>query len=200
MKVSRSILLAFTISTIFSAASFAQTVTPPPDLVRVMVQAKNVYIVTGHVRYYKTKAIVKRELVDSTPFEEPSHKEIEKWGRFTIVPDFKKADLYIRVYEKGTSNVVPVNSGGVTGSVNVGTSYIILDVIQPSTKKILWADSKNVARSWSTNTAVGGLMKHLREYLEAQEKTMPSPSVVQTNASPDHPPQVVEQPNVEPPQ
>jgi hypothetical protein len=199
MKASRSILLTLAILLMFFRASFAQNAALSPDLVRVMVQAKNIYVVTGHVRFYKTKAIVKRELVDSTPFEEPTHKELEKWGRFTIVPDFKKADLYIRVYENGAPNAVPVNSTGVT-SGDVGTSYIILDVVQPSSKKILWSVSKNVARSWSTNTAVEGLMKHLREYLEAQEKLVPSPSVIPTSGSPDRP-QVVEKPQaVEQPQ
>lgn len=87
--------------------------------------------------------------MDSQPFEEPCRKEIEKWGRFTIVPDFKNADLYIRVYEKGESKVVPIISPGVTGSVDAGTSYIILDVVQPSSKKILWSASKNVGRTWN---------------------------------------------------
>ena len=40
--------------------------------------------------------------------------------------------------------------------------------------------------------AVAGLMKHLREYLEAQEKSAPSPSVVPTAGSSDRPP-VMEQ-------
>src|SRR5215469_5477686 len=99
---------------------------------------------------------------------------------------------YIRVYEKGNSNVVPVNSPGVTGSVDVGNSYIILDVMQPSSKKILWSVSKNVAYTWNNNTAIAGLMKHLREYLEAQEKAIPSPNVVPTSGSAN--PKVVEQP------
>lgn len=197
MKPMRSLFLSSSILALLCGATFAQNATLPPDLVRVMVQAKNVYVVTGHVRYYKTKALIKQELVDSTPFEEPTHKELEKWGRFTIVPDFKKADLYIRVYERGESNVVPVSGPGVTGSVDVGTSYVILDVVQPSSKKILWFDSKNIARSWSTNTAVAGLMKRLREYLESQEKqvqdkSVSSPNVVPTSGPSN--PKVVEQP------
>lgn len=192
MKPMRSLFLACTILTIVCTSTFAQNATLPPDLVRVMVQAKNVYVVTGHVRYYKTKAIVKRELVDSTPFEEPCRKELEKWGRFTIVPDFKKADLYIRVYEKAGASVAPVTSAGTTSSGDAGNSYIILDVVQPSSKKILWSVSKNVARTWNNNTAVAGLMKHLREYLEAQEKSVPSPNVVPTSGPSN--PKVVEQP------
>ena len=198
MKSVRSVLLLCAVLTVICCVTFAQNATLPPDLVRVMVQAKNVYVVTGHVRYYKTKAFVKRELVDSTPFEEPCRKEIEKWGRFTIVPDFKNADLYIRVYEKAGASVAPVTSSGTTSSGDAGNSYIILDVVQPSSKKILWSVSKNVARTWSNNTAVAGLMNHLREYLEAQEKeaqekSVQSPNVVPTSGSANRP-QVVEQP------
>lgn len=193
MKPLRSLFPAGAILAFLCSATFAQDATLSPNLVRVMVQAKNVYVVTGHVRYYKTKAIVKRELVEVTPFEEPTHKELEKWGRFTIVPDFKKADLYIRVYEKAGAAAAPVTTSGATSSGDAGNSYIILDVVQPSSKKILWSTSKNVARTWNNNTAVAGLMKHLREYLEAQEKTVKGPSVIPTSDSSNRP-QVVEQP------
>jgi hypothetical protein len=54
-----------------------------------LLQAKTVYILSGHVHYYKTKALFKKELVDETPFEEPCRKELEKWGRFTLVPDIR---------------------------------------------------------------------------------------------------------------
>jgi hypothetical protein len=135
------------------------------------VQAKKVYLVTGHVRYYKSKAFVKTELVDSTPFEEPCRKELEKWGRFTLVSNAKDADLIVRAYMTGNSQVVPVVSAQVNGSVDVGQRFIVLDVVQPSSKKILWIASKNSGLSWSTNTAVGGLVKKLREYIEEQEKS-----------------------------
>ncbi len=46
----------------------------------------HVYI-SGHVHYYKTKGLFKKEIVDETPFEDPCRKELEKWGRFTLVPD-----------------------------------------------------------------------------------------------------------------
>lgn len=71
----------------------------------------------------------------------------------------------------GDTRSVPVMTPGVTGSVNVGQTFIVLDVLQPSSKKVLWSASKNSARSWSTNTAVAGLVKELREYLEQQEKS-----------------------------
>jgi hypothetical protein len=65
---------------------------------------------------------------------------------------------------------------GVTGSVNVGQSFFILDVWQPSWKKVIWAASKNVGTSWSTNTGMANLVKKLREYVEAQEKATPGPN------------------------
>jgi len=168
MKSSR-LWLAWMILAVCSATS-AQDATPQPNVIRALLQAKNVYIISGHVRYYKTKGFLKKELVDETPFEEPCRKQLEKWGRFTLVPDVKNADIVIRVYEKGDSRLVPVISPGVTGSVNVGQSFFILDVWQPSSKKVIWAASKNVGTSWSTNTGVANLVKRLREYMEEQEK------------------------------
>ena len=90
-----------------------------------------------------------------------------------LVPDIKGADLVIRAYEKGQSNYVPVMSPGVTGSVNVGQSFFILDVWQPSSKKVIWSASKNVGTSWSTRTGMANLVKKLRESIEEQEKSAP---------------------------
>jgi hypothetical protein len=87
------------------------------------------------------------------------------------VPDIKSADLVIRAYEKGETNYVPVMSPGVTGSVNVGQSFFILDVWQPSTRKVIWSASKNVGTSWSTQTGIANLVKKLRQYMEDQEKS-----------------------------
>ena len=89
------------------------------------------------------------------------------------MPDIKGADLVIRAYEKGETNYVPVMSPGVTGSVNVGQSLFILDVWQPSSRKVIWSTSKNVGTSWSTHTGIATLVKRLREYLEEQEKSTP---------------------------
>jgi hypothetical protein len=151
------------------SAAFAQDATP--EVTRALLQAKKVYVLSGHVRYYKTKGLFKKELVDETPFEEPCRKELEKWGRFTLVPDIKSADLVIRAYEKGETNYVPVVSPHVTGSVNVGQSYFILDVWQPSSKKVIWSASKNVGTSWSTHTGIANLVKRLRDDVEEQEKS-----------------------------
>ena len=155
------------------SVTLGQDAPPQPEATRALLQAKTVYIISGHVRYYKTKGFLKKELVDETPFEEPCRKELEKWGRFTLVPDIKGADLVIRAYEKGETNYVPVISPGVTGSVNVGQSFFILDVWQPSSRKVIWSASKNVGTSWSTYTGIANLVKRLREYTEEQEKSAP---------------------------
>jgi hypothetical protein len=163
---------------LFSFASAQQPVLPtaPPvaEPLRALLQAKTVYLISGHVKYPKTKAFIKVEWVDSTPFEEPLQKEIEKWGRFTSVPDAKNADLVIRAYMTGSTQSMQTITPGVTGSVTVGSTFIVLDVVQPSTRKILWSASKNSGRSWSTNTAVSGLVKDFRKFLEQQEATAPA--------------------------
>src|SRR5882762_11809457 len=89
MKALRSVLLAWTILAVLCSLTFAQNAAPPPDVTRALLQAKTVYIISGHVRHYKNKGLFKKELVDETPFEEPCRKELEKWGRFTLVPDAK---------------------------------------------------------------------------------------------------------------
>jgi hypothetical protein len=171
MKALRSFWLVWIILTVVHSAASGQDAPLPPDVTRALLQAKTVYIISGHVHHLKTKGLFKKELVDETPFEEPCRKELEKWGRFTLVSDIKSANLVIRAYEKGQSNYVPVMSPGVTGSVNVGQSFFILDVWQPSSKKVIWSASKNAGTSWSTNTAIESLMKKLREYMEEQEKS-----------------------------
>ena len=173
MKASRLLWLVWMMLTVVCGAALAQEAPPQPDATRALLQAKTVYIVSGHVRYYKPKGFLKKELVDKTPFEEPCRKELEKWGRFTVVPDIKGADLVIRAYEKGESHYVPVMSPGVTGGVNVGQSFFILDVWQPSSKKVIWSASKNVGTSWSTHTGIANLVKRLREDIEEQDKSAP---------------------------
>ncbi len=173
MKASRLLWLVWMILTVVRGVTLGQDAPPQPEVTRALLQAKTVYIISGHVRYYKTKGFLKKELVDATPFEEPCRKELEKWGRFTLVPDIKGADLVIRAYEKGETNYVPVISPGVTGSVNVGQSFFILDVWQPSSRKVIWSASKNVGTSWSTHTGIANLVKRLREYMEEQEKSAP---------------------------
>jgi hypothetical protein len=161
MKVLRSVLLASALLAVACGVMFAQNSTAP-DLTHALVQAKTIYLVSGHVKYFKTKGF-KTHLVEDSPFEEPSHKELEKWGRFQVVQDARTADLVVRVYETGTMHPVPV------GGVNAGTGVIILDVVHLASKKILWYSAKNAGLSWSTNTAVAGLFKNLREYVEGQE-------------------------------
>lgn len=162
MKALRSVLLASALLTMAGGVMFAQNSTVPPDLARSLVQAKTVYLISGHVKYFKTKGF-KTRLVEDSPFEEPSQKELEKWGRFQMVQDPKNADLLVRVYETGTLHPIPV------GGVNTGTGVIILDVVHPVSSKILWYSCKNLGLSWSLNTAVAALFKNLREYVEGQE-------------------------------
>jgi hypothetical protein len=173
MKASRLLWLVWMILTVVGSVAFGQDAPPQPEVTRVLLQAKTVHIISGHVRSYKNKGLFKKEPVDETPFEEPCRKELEKWGRFTLVPDVNGADLVIRAYEKGQTNYVPVMSPGVTGSVNVGQSFFILDVWQPSSRKVIWSASKNVGTSWSNNTGIANLVKRLREYMEEQEKLAP---------------------------
>jgi hypothetical protein len=163
MKWLRSVFIASAVLAMVCGSMFAQNSVVRPDLTATLYQAKTIYLVSGHVKYFKTKGF-KSHLVEDSPFEEPSHKELEKWGRFHVVQDAKSADLIVRVYETGTAHPVPV------GVFNTGSGVLILDVVQPGSKKILWYTSKNAGLSWSTNTAVAALFKNLREYIEGQER------------------------------
>lgn len=182
MKVPKSLWLVLAILAVVRCAAVAQDAAPS-EVARALLQAKNVYVVTGHVRYYKTKAVFKKELVDETPFEEPCRTELEKWRRFTLVPEIKGADLVIRAYEQGSPRYVPVANPGA-GTVIYGTAFLFLDVWQPSSKKVIWYTSKNLGTSWSNSTAVASLVKRLREYVEEQEKLTPGITSVQGLANP----------------
>ena len=183
MKASRLLWLVWMILTVVCSVTVGQDAPPQSEVTRALLQAKTIFIVSGHVRHYKTTGFLKKELVDETPFEEPCRKELEKWGRFTLVSDIKDADLVIRVYEKGESQYVPVISPGVTGGVNVGRSDFILDVWQPSSKRVIWSASKNVGTSWSTHTGIANLVKRLREDMEEQQKSAPTKNGGSTPAS-----------------
>jgi len=163
MRARRSVLLASALLAMVYGVTFAQNSTPPPKFNRAVVQAKTVYLVAGHVKYYKTKGF-KTRLVEDSPFEEPSQKELQKWGRFQVLQDPKGADLLVRVYETGTMHPLPVGA-----AVSTGTAVLILDVVNPRSNEILWYAAKNSGLSWSTNTAVAGLFKRLQEYVEGQE-------------------------------
>jgi hypothetical protein len=176
MRTLRSVLLVSAVMVLFGGVMPAQNSTMPSDSTPSLVQARTIYLVSGHVKYFKTKGF-KTHLVEDSPFEEPSHNELEKWGRFQVVQDAKSADLWIRVYETGTFHPVPV------GVVNTGSGVIILDVVSPASKKILWYTCKNLGLSWSTKTAVSGLFKNLREYMESQENAA-TPSVPSATVQP----------------
>lgn len=178
----KSLWLAFVILAVVCRSAVAQDVAPQ-DVARALLRAKNVYIVTGHVRYYKTKAVFKKELIDEDPFEEPCRTELEKWGRFTLVHDRKDADLVIRAYEQGSPRYVPTANLGA-GTVIYGTPFLFLDVLQPSSKKVIWYASKNLGTSWSNNTAVATLVKKLREFVDEQEQNGPVIKTVQDVANP----------------
>lgn len=187
MKGLRSTLLVWILLAFVCSVSAGENPLTP-DLQRALTHAKSVYLVSGHVRFPKTKAFIKTEWVDSTPFEEPLHKEFGKCCRFTVVSDPKTADLIIRAYMTGNTQSVPVFTPGVTGSVTVGSTFIVLDVVDPSSRKVLWSATKNSSRSWSTNTAVSGLVKNFRKLLEEQDKTQvaeiaPSPLASSTSGT-----------------
>ncbi len=163
MKWERSLALQLAALTVVCGVMFAQNAPVPSDPARALIQAKTIYLVSGHVKYYKTRGF-KTHLVEDSPFEEPSHEELQKWGRFQVVQDAKKADLIIRIYETSSTHPIPV------GALDTGgTNVMMLDVVQPASKKILWYSWKTAGLTWSTKTGVAGLFKNLREYVESQE-------------------------------
>lgn len=63
-----------------------------------------------------------------------------------------------------------VSSASATGSVTLGSMYTVIDVIQPSTGKVLFSVAHNWAHSWNTKSAATGAVKDLRKKLEESEK------------------------------
>jgi hypothetical protein len=60
MKASRLLWLVWMILTVVRSASFGQDAVPQPEVTRALLQAKTVYITSGHVRYYKTRGFLKK--------------------------------------------------------------------------------------------------------------------------------------------
>jgi hypothetical protein len=54
--------------------------------------------------------------------------------------------------------------------VVLGSVYTVIDVIQPSTGKVLYSVVHSWAKSWSTKTAATGAVKDLRKRVEESEK------------------------------
>jgi hypothetical protein len=52
-------LLYKSILTVVRTVALGQDAPPQPEVTRALLQAKTVYILSGHVRYYKTKRVLK---------------------------------------------------------------------------------------------------------------------------------------------
>jgi hypothetical protein len=129
-----------------------------------MLQAKTVFVLKGMV--YQQKH-------DPTGVEsniEPTREELGKWGRYTVVANPKEADLILRISNRDDRHSTIAGSASVTGSVTLGSVYTVIDVIQPSTGKVLYSVAHNWAHSWNTKTAASGAVKDLRKRVEESEK------------------------------
>jgi hypothetical protein len=129
-----------------------------------LLQAKTVFILKGMV--YQQK----HDPTGVASNIEPCREELGKWGRYTVVANPKEADLILRVSNRDDRHSTIAGSASVTGSVTLGSMYTIIDVIQPSSGKVLFSVAHNWSRSWSTKTAATGAVKDLRKRVEETEK------------------------------
>lgn len=129
-----------------------------------MLQAKTVFIQKGMV--YQQK----HDPTGVASNIEPCREELAKWGRYTVVANPKEADLILRVSNRDDRHSTMVATPNVTGSVVLGAVYTVIDVIQPSTGKVLFSVGHSWSRSWSTKTAATGAVKDLRKKVEETEK------------------------------
>jgi hypothetical protein len=64
MKASRLLWLVWMILTVVRSVTLGQDAPAQPEVTRALLQAKTVYIISGHVRYYKTKGLFKKKIDD----------------------------------------------------------------------------------------------------------------------------------------
>jgi hypothetical protein len=91
--------------------------------------------------------------------------ELDDWGRFSVIPDRKKADLiflfsanpYLGDYLSGRPDTRPVF-----------IRFTYMDVIDPSTGRSLWSDSERLG-SFLVGVATKDLITEFRAQLEAGE-------------------------------
>jgi hypothetical protein len=129
-----------------------------------MLQAKTVFIQKGMVYQQRHDPTGEASNI------EPCREELGKWGRYKVVTNPKEADLILRVSNRDDRHSTIAGSASVTGSVTLGSMYTIIDVIQPSSGKVLFSVAHNWSRSWSTKTAATGAVKDLRKKVEETEK------------------------------
>jgi hypothetical protein len=129
-----------------------------------LLQAKTVFIQKGMVYQQKHDPTGEASNI------EPCREELGKWGRYRVVTNPKEADLILRVSNRDDRHSTIAGSAIVTGSVTLGSVYTIIDVIQPTSGKVLFSVAHNWSRSWSTKTAATGAVKELRKKVEETEK------------------------------
>jgi hypothetical protein len=126
-----------------------------PPVPAELMQAKTVYIQTS---------------LNPADYVVPCRDELNKWGRFKVVDDPKDADLIFRISNRDNTSRQYIADAHVRGTITTGDSYTILDVVQPSSGKVLWSEKHSWARSWSPKTARVGAVKQLRKHVEEREK------------------------------
>ena len=122
------------------------------------------------VELLQAKAVYIQTDLNRADYVGPCRDELNKWGRFKVVDDPKDADLIFRLSNRNNSSRQYISTGQVRGTVTTGDSYTILDVVQPSSGKVLWSEKHSWGRSWSPKTARIGAVKQLRKHVEEREK------------------------------
>jgi hypothetical protein len=148
-----SILLLLFLAVSLPTGAFAGKTPLPAEL----LQAKAVYIQTTNVNHAE--------------YAEPYRDELKKWGRFKVVDDPKDADLIFRISNLDNTSSAYIDTGQVRGRVATGDSYTVLDVVQPSSGKVLWSEKHSWGRSWNAKSARIGALKQLRKHVEEREKS-----------------------------
>jgi hypothetical protein len=64
MKASRLSWLVWMILTVVRSVTLGQDAPAQPEVTQALLQAKTVYIISGHVRYCKTKGLFKKKIED----------------------------------------------------------------------------------------------------------------------------------------
>jgi hypothetical protein len=109
-------------------------------------------------------------------------QELQRWGRFRIVPQRDKADLVFLFSANQYLGDYLTRDGPDQRPVSV--DFTILTVVDPNTGENLWSDSRRWG-SWRVDHATKELIAELREQIEEQTKKWTLDDILMCSVSPE---------------
>lgn len=160
----RSIIVALLFALTLPAIARAARDPLPVEL----LQAKTVYVEMGS--FVPTKKNDDQGAAAS--YLDPCKQVLQKWGRLKIVDNPKQADIILRISSQRSTDSAFVSTSSASGSVAISEVLTVVNVIQPSSGKPLWAGAGQWVANWTAKMITKSIVNSLRIEVENQEKAL----------------------------